>query len=300
MQVFVSWSGESSKAIATALTNWLPDVIQSMDVWMSEHDIAAGSKWSEQISDVLEKSNIGIICLTPDNQNSPWILFEAGCLAKTNKIARVTPFLHGLSATDVRFPLAQFQSVAANKEGTLKLLQSLNVAGGVGMSSERLEKLFEKWWPDLEQQIARVDVGSMDESSERSDRELLEEVLDLVRNGAKLTRAEMRRSRATSYLKIDVSELFGEEGLNFDIPYDASENVSDFLDRLYFGICKINRIPAYEYGTFWLLKDQQSGRVFDNIGIRTSKSRGDVRETQSVYSEGITEDSLLAVFKPTR
>lgn len=300
MQVFVSWSGKQSKAIATALTNWLPDVIQSMDVWMSEHDIGAGSKWSDQISDVLEKTNIGIICLTPDNQNAPWLLFEAGCLAKTNRIARVIPFLHGLSPTDVRFPLAQFQSVSANEEGTRKLLHSLSAAGDIGMSSERIEKVFEKWWPELETEIASVEVATFDKSAERSDRELLEEVLDLVRNGVKISRGEMRKARASTFLTVDVSEFFGVINLNFDVPYDPTEQVSDFLDRLYFGICKIERIPAYEYGSFWLIEDRNTGKLLDNIGVISSRSRGMERETQSVYSEGITEKSQLVVIKPDK
>ena len=305
MRVFISWSGPQSKAIATALSSWLPDVIQSIEVWMSEHDIAAGSKWSEQISDVLENSNFGVICLTPDNQDAPWLLFEAGCLAKTGKIARVIPYLYGLSATDVRFPLAQFQSVDATKEGTLKLVQSLVASNEVNVPIERLEKVFLKWWPDLKENIEKVDVNSVGKFNERTDRELLEEVLGLVRNNAKPTHAVGRRNNVnvtkkgkSGYLNIDLSDYLGEPNRNVSVRYDPRDSISDFLDRVYFAICETHEIPAYKYGSAWLLKDLSTGKLFDDIGIEYSQSGGEIRELKPIVTSGILEESELIVVKP--
>ena len=83
MKVFITWSGKKSKAVALALREWIPDVLNNIEAWMSEIDIGAGRRWSEAIALELGVTNCGIICLTKSNLNQPWILFEAGALAKS-------------------------------------------------------------------------------------------------------------------------------------------------------------------------------------------------------------------------
>ena len=41
MKVNTGGSGSRGKAIASSLEQWLPDVFQGLDVWMSDHDIEA-------------------------------------------------------------------------------------------------------------------------------------------------------------------------------------------------------------------------------------------------------------------
>lgn len=153
MKVFLIWSGHDSKVVASALKSWLPDVLQNVEVWMSEHDIKAGMRWGDELGKQLENSNFGIICLTSENLSSPWLLFEAGSLAKAVESSRVVPYRIDVGTRDVKFPLAQFQSVAADKKGTLKLLESINEAMEVPMSRHKLHRLFQKWWPDLSHQV---------------------------------------------------------------------------------------------------------------------------------------------------
>lgn len=62
-KVFLTWSGERSKAVAAALHDWFPNVIQSLEPWMSDSDIAKGSGWNAEISKNLESAKIGIVCL---------------------------------------------------------------------------------------------------------------------------------------------------------------------------------------------------------------------------------------------
>src|SRR6267142_2388272 len=108
--VFISWSKETSRRVAVALRSWLPEVIQNISVWVSDIDIAAGSRNATEISDSLLKAKVGIVCLTPSNLVAPWLLFEAGAISKAvgNKNF-VCPYLFGLKITAIQKPLADFQ-----------------------------------------------------------------------------------------------------------------------------------------------------------------------------------------------
>ena len=101
MKIFISWSGQRSKNVAEYLRTWIPKVIQSVKLWMSSEDILAGDRWNRDIAVELEKSKFGIICLTPENMNKPWILFEAGALAKTIDKTLVCPYLIDLDPTEI-------------------------------------------------------------------------------------------------------------------------------------------------------------------------------------------------------
>src|SRR4051794_7753881 len=116
MQVFLSWSGPQSGAVARALRGWLPLVIQAIDPWMSEHDIGSGQRWSLEIASQLDVSNFGVICATRENQASPWLNFEAGALAKKLTDSFVCPYLVDLDFSDLTGPLAQFQARKATEE----------------------------------------------------------------------------------------------------------------------------------------------------------------------------------------
>jgi hypothetical protein len=184
MKVFISWSGERSKMIASALRDWLPQVIQAIQPWMSESDIDKGTLWYEEISQQLKEAKAGIICLTPENLNEPWILFEAGAISKTFEKAYVCTYLFGLKPSEVARPLSVFMATEANEDDTRKLLQTLNRAlGDKALQESQFEKTFDKWWPDLMQSLNKVpDKIDLPVTKKRSESEMLEEILDIVRS----------------------------------------------------------------------------------------------------------------------
>ena len=63
MRVFLSWSGQQSRQVAAALRDWLPEVIQRINPWMSSEDISAGERWMNQLSSELEKTSYAVLCL---------------------------------------------------------------------------------------------------------------------------------------------------------------------------------------------------------------------------------------------
>lgn len=186
MKVFISWSGDQSRDVAHALKEWLPAVIQAVRPYFSPADIEKGARWSSEIAKELEQSRIGVICLTKSNLSAPWIMFEAGALAKSMEKSRVIPLLLGVDPSELFGPLTQFQASGFNKEEVRKLLKSINSALTEGnLEPDVLNAVFEKWWPDLEARVLAIFERPEANSSNkkvRTDREILEEILGLVRS----------------------------------------------------------------------------------------------------------------------
>jgi hypothetical protein len=152
MRVFLSWSGERSKQVAYALRRWIPKVLPGVVPWMSGRDIGAGTRWSVEIDKGLQTAGFGVICLTPENLGSPWVLFEAGVLARSLRVGRaLCPYLIGVDVSRIQHgPLGQFQSVTADREGTWRLMVALNKARPPKERlRESLRARFGAKWPEL-------------------------------------------------------------------------------------------------------------------------------------------------------
>jgi hypothetical protein len=186
MKLFISWSGNRSREVADLFGDWIPNIIQAVDPWISTSDIEKGTRWGSEISSQLQEAKFGLICLTSENLNSPWILFEAGALSKTLEKTFVCPYLLDVELVDLQLPLAQFQATKSNKEDTRKLVHTINKAlEKDSIEQPRLDKYFDRWWPDLEKGLARIlSKTEKSKQAKRNDREILEELLLLVRSFA--------------------------------------------------------------------------------------------------------------------
>lgn len=155
---------------------------------MSERDIGPGERWSEEVSQRLRDTNFGIICITQSNMIAPWLLFEAGALAKALEKSRVVPVLLGVKPSDLKFPLAQFQAVSATRDGMFSLVTAVNKSLEQNqLSLTTLNSVFGAMWGELEKRILDIpEEDSITSTQLRSDRDILEELNDTVR--------EMRRS----------------------------------------------------------------------------------------------------------
>lgn len=197
MKVFISWSGNKSHKVAIVFRDWFPSVIQTIEPYVSSEDIDKGARWSTDIAKELENSTFGILCVTKENMNAPWLSFEAGALSKTMDKSFVSPFLFDIKRSEVNGPILQFQSTIFQKEDIKKLLYTLNKACGEGcITDARLEKAFEVWYPTLEEELHKLK-NVLDEPNEHKEQEdskihtseILEEILDLSRNNQKLLRS---------------------------------------------------------------------------------------------------------------
>lgn len=172
MKLFISWAGPESKKVASKLREWIPFVLQKVYPWVSGTDIVAGARWSLEVLSKLNEMQFGIICLTPSNQNAPWILFEAGALAKTLSDTYVCPYLICMQPEDmIDSPLKQFQAKCADQEGTFNLISSINKAlKDDAIREDVLRKTFDYLWPELEKVLKDISIEIASSSARQTNR----------------------------------------------------------------------------------------------------------------------------------
>jgi hypothetical protein len=153
VNLFIGWSGETSRKLAIALDDWIQDVIQAVKPWISE-DLGPGI-WPHKLEDSLKETKFGIFCLTKENRDAPWMHYEAGFLARE---VPVYPYLLNLEPVEIKGPFSYMQMLHANKEGTLKLLFAINevIGGPHAISRERLTKVFDVFWPKLNEMLGEL------------------------------------------------------------------------------------------------------------------------------------------------
>jgi len=217
MKVFISWSGERSKAVAELLDSWIQCVIQAVDPWMSSKDIDRGALWFSEINDELANTSVGIVCLTKENRNKPWILFETGALAKGLTSARVCTFLIDLESTDLESPLAQFNHTLPNKAGLYQLVRTINFSTGpLVLKDQVLERVFETYWPQFEEAFHKIleDIPVTEIKDKRKQDDILLEVLSSVRTLDKRMRSIEGSEIAQSQIETRTGRLTAETLFN--------------------------------------------------------------------------------------
>lgn len=181
MKVFISWSGQRSKELANALRDWLPMVLQYVEPWVSDKDISAGERWAQAIAGELEAANFGIICVTPENIHSEWILFEAGALSKSMQEGKVIPLLFGLELSDLSGPLSQFQAQKMEELGIKEVVKSINKISSTKTSDTIVDQLVPALWPRLNETVSSIPNSAPLEKHMRPNHEILEELVVGIR-----------------------------------------------------------------------------------------------------------------------
>lgn len=260
MKIFISWSGERSRIIAEGLNEWLPNVFQYIETFYSPN-IEKGTKGGAQINDVLKDTSFGIICLTPENLQNNWIHYEAGALAKINDDnTRVWTLLIGLNHSNVVHPLAQFQHTLAQKEDIYKLLESINKHLEKPLLEHLLRKHFEKWWSELEDKIKEAEKvvnkeQKLNQSGKniRDNREVLDEVLEILRNQQRLFSnlkfvGDSKSNERHSLPKTIKNISFVKEIL---FTLESPENESDILEVVETYPIQFEYERDFEKGNYW-------------------------------------------------
>jgi len=98
---FISWSGQKSHNVAIALKTFIGDIIQSVTPFVSDEDIVSGERWNHRIQEELQENQYGILSITKDNKESPWLLFEVGALSNSIHKIPVVPFLFDVEPSEL-------------------------------------------------------------------------------------------------------------------------------------------------------------------------------------------------------
>ncbi len=185
--VFISWSKKRSSLAAHAFYDWLPSVVQAAKPWISTEDIEKGKHWSEELAVSLRDLRTGVVFVTPENLEEPWLNFEAGALSKTVHNARVCIFRLGeLKGSDIPQPLGRFQNTGFEKGDVRKLIRTIHTAVDRESNGSFVDKTFERMWPDLESRFNEIlNVDPEEHPKARTEIEILEELLQLAREGAR-------------------------------------------------------------------------------------------------------------------
>lgn len=221
MKIFLSWSGDRSQAVATLLKNWLRLVIQSLDPWLSSQNIENGSLWFNELTTQLQEITTGILCLTHENKNKPWILFEAGALAKGLTTSRVCTLLIDLEPKDIEPPLSQFNHTKVTRDGLRKLIGDLNARlGDKALEESILTEAFDAHWPRFETQYKAIleQHKPTTKTKARPTEELVSEILENTREILSLSKQTVvaeasKESRRSDQQVMDLREQMHRRAL---------------------------------------------------------------------------------------
>jgi hypothetical protein len=210
MKVFISWSGQQSREVARALDWWLPKVIQSIEPFFSEEDMPKGRMWFSTLAKELKDAKAGIICLTPENLEKPWILFEAGAVWKSLE-DHVFTYLYNLKATDFSPPLSEFQHTTIERTDTLKLIKNINSLQEKPIRDSDLEEIFGIMWPHLDERLSSIskEIKEIQEPS-RDNEDMLKELLSLAREQNKLLSDLLKQNQSDQNLDSRIKDLSDE------------------------------------------------------------------------------------------
>lgn len=217
-------------AIAKALREWLPRVIQAIEPWMSDSDADKGIRWEQRIGQELEQTRFGIFCLTPENLDSRWLNFEAGAIAKTVEKTYVCTYLLELKPTDIEGPLSRFNHTKTEeKEDTRKLIHTVNRAlESQALDEKIVNDSFETFWPRLELQLNQLpDVA--EKRKPRNIEDMTEEILVSVRA---LLKEKSGRARPVSLGGVVLGKNLTRRGKR--IVSEALIKSAEEIDRLGF------------------------------------------------------------------
>lgn len=122
------------------------------------------------------------------------------------------------------------------------------------------------------------------------DRERVAKILESI------TETAMRTIEQSAFLTVDSTPFVGESGRVSQFPYDARRPVAEFLSDVYFSLLdKI--VPPFTYSALWILKDSESGTVFNDVGKTWAVRKGWRNDDRPLSEVGIRPGMKLQIHR---
>jgi hypothetical protein len=150
-------------------------------------------------------------------------LVEAGALSKNFGKTNVCTILFNLDSTDFTGPLTSFQATKFEKTDFKKLLTTINNTGSdAKLDLTVLNDVFEMWWPKLETEIKEIlkNHVALSPNTQRSERDILEEILELTRIS---TKRFPRQSGVLKHALYRLVETFFE--MQYQLGFEDEQNL---------------------------------------------------------------------------
>lgn len=181
MDIFLSWSGDRSKKLATEFNSFIAKIIQQCNPFLSTQDINLGEIWQRALLKEIVNRKFGLLFITPENKLSHWLHYEAGGLIKDLEKDRVVPILFGIQKKDVLTPFSQFQMIEFGHEEVFTLLKQINSQTIKPIAEDVLKELFGTFYPSFSAKIQNIIEANPAKEKSRSTDDLLGEILILSR-----------------------------------------------------------------------------------------------------------------------
>ncbi|WMX59967.1 TIR domain-containing protein [Lacticaseibacillus paracasei] len=158
----MSWSGEKSKRLANSFKVLLINSLglATEQVFISDTSIGHGDDWWMKIKTALSSAKVGIVFVTADNSEKPWLNYEAGILqakfGENNKLIPVSTSTE-FPKIDGKTPLRRFQFCKQidKQQDALQLCKT--IANYLDIDPNYLNRQFKANWEEFRKSLNIVD-----------------------------------------------------------------------------------------------------------------------------------------------
>jgi hypothetical protein len=133
-------------------------------------------------------------------------------------------------------------------------------------------------------------ISQLSKTLSSQNKEAIEKNVEQILNN--ISESAVKKIQEVNFIIINTTPLLKGNGKIWHEPYDPNELIGTFTDILYFKMRP--EIPPFTYGSRWIIKDQDTGKLFTDLG-------GSYPNDKRILSEvGIKAGMKLQIVDPKK